>query len=260
MEKQGDVNLYFILFAGTAGMFILAAAIIVFMLVYQRRMARHQQQIQEARMQHQLDLLHRNIQTQESERKRMARDLHDEAGTLLAAIRLYLAEIAGKGDSPRVVSLAEEGKDLVDKTIQSIRAITHDLLPAGLDIFGLSKTLGDTCNQLAELSGLKIVFTGEQVSGGYDTDLALYRIAKELLNNTLKHAGATEVHLALGQTTDRLVMEYRDNGRGFEVRSLQEQSGLGLKNIESRVSLVRGSMQLTSSPGSGMQACITIPS
>jgi signal transduction histidine kinase len=262
MEQPGEIDIWFMLFAGTLVMFLLCTAIIVFFVIYQKRMLKQQIRVQEMKSAHQLDLLHSNIQTLENEHKRFASDLHDEIGGALSILRMKISMLMQNADDAQLIRKSgEESKTLIDNTINSVRRISHDLLPSGLETFGLIAALDDLCNSVRNSSAITVDFHAEdrEMRLNTGTELAIYRIVHELLNNTIKHAGASETKLHLNRLHDDLKLLYQDNGKGMDLKNIPAGRGLGLKNIESRVSMVKGIVSCESSPGAGMRVEITIP-
>jgi signal transduction histidine kinase len=263
MEQSGEIDIYFLLFAGTLAMFLLCSAIIVFFVVYQRRMLKEQLRVQEMKSAHQLDLLHSNIQTLENEHRRFASDLHDEIGGALSILRMQISLLMQNADDAEMIRKSgAESKTLIDNTINSVRRISHDLLPSGLETFGLVASLEDLCRSVGNASSIRVDFNAANpdLKLETNTELAIYRIVHELLNNTIKHAAATETKLHLTMQEDlKLNLVYEDNGKGMNLDNIPAGKGLGLKNIESRVSMVKGSVNCKSSPGAGMRVEIVIP-
>lgn len=235
---------------------------VVFFVVYQRRLLAQQRQLQEEELRHQRTLLAAAVEVQESERRRIARDLHDEIGSLLTAARLYLRQIQRSGDPQRNDEIRREALNILDEIIQNTRRITHDLLPAELEKFGFIAAAEDLCERLNKSGGVLVVFSATiNRRLPPQKELALYRVLQELLNNTLKHAEAQRIEIHADWLRGRFRFAYQDNGKGF---ALSDQltslgGGLGLRNIESRISLVGGSVSYQTAPGEGMAVSIDLP-
>ncbi|MCI5080212.1 MAG: sensor histidine kinase [Saprospiraceae bacterium] len=254
MDETGSIDSSLILILlGIIGMLFLAVAVIVFFIVYQKRAFAQQERIKDIENAYQKDLLTSSIEAQEKERKRVAGELHDGLGSMLSAIRLYVLNLSPDQSPSTYQELLQETKSMVDTAINQTREISHNLMPAILDRFGFVEALESHCQQLQRLDGLtvqfdydsEIVFTKQQ-------DLALYRICQELINNSIKHAKATKLMIKLRSTQDTFSVSYRDNGIGMAPEQLSKlRSGLGLKSIEGRVSLLNGKMQIDSEKGNG---------
>jgi signal transduction histidine kinase len=244
------------------GVLLLAVALVVFFVVYQRRLLAQQRQLQREEIRHQQALLAAAVEVQETERRRIARDLHDEIGSLLTAARLYLRQLKVNGDPKRNEEIRQESLTILDEIIQNTRRITHDLLPAELEKFGFIAAAEDLCDRLNNSGGVSVDFSATVNKRlPQQKEIALYRVLQELLNNTLKHAEAQRIEVHADWLRDRFRFAYRDNGKGFEFpeRYTAATGGLGLKNIESRMSLVGGSVNYQTSPGRGMSVSIDLP-
>jgi len=248
-----------ILLAGIVGMLLLSVALVVFFIVYQRKIF-DQQRIRLAEEQaHQKELLTAAVEVQETERRRIARDLHDDIGSLLSATRLYLRQLKPDSSPEKRASIQNESLNILDEIIQNTRRITHDLLPPVLEKFGYQAAAEDLCDRVAKSGGMKVLFTGDssQRRLGEKQEIALYRVLQELVNNTLKHAKASQFEVSNIWQGDVFKFSYRDDGRGFNPNTVKS-GGLGLKNIESRTSLVGGHLDWKSAPGKGLEVNITL--
>ncbi len=260
METNGinsdSVN---ILLAGIVGMLLLSVALVVFFIVYQRRIF-EQQRIRLAEEQaHQKQLLTAAVEVQETERRRIARDLHDDIGSLLSATRLYLRQLKPDSSPEKSASIQTESLNILDEIIQNTRRITHDLLPPVLEKFGYQAAAEDLCERVGKSGGMKVVFSGGSNQRRLEgkQEIALYRVLQELVNNTLKHAKASEIEVMNSWQGDTFKFRYRDDGKGFDPLSVKS-GGLGLRNIESRTTLVGGHLDWMSAPGRGLEVNISL--
>lgn len=248
-----------ILLGGIVGMLLLSIALIVFFIVYQRRIFEQERLRQEEDQLHQKQLLEAAVEVQESERRRIARDLHDDIGSLLSATRLYLRQLSPQTAVEQLTSIKDETLNMVDEMIQNTRRITHDLLPSELEKFGFIAAAEDLCERVDRSGGIRVSFCcPSERRLPSRQEVALYRVLQELVNNTLKHAEAARIDVNTEWRPDFFRLGYQDDGKGFEIPA-GGYSGLGLKNIESRVSLIGGSLQFDTAPGKGLQVQIHIP-
>jgi signal transduction histidine kinase len=264
MAQSAELGVGTMILIGTVGMLLLAMAVIVFFLVYQRRLLAQQEQLQQIKIEQQKALLEASLQTQENERRRIAKDLHDEVGANLSTINLFVKQIekfvetASKADK-----MVHKTKDLIDTTIHSVRAISKDLLPATLDRFGLVEAAQELCERVNQTDEVEVKFehqTPEEERLPPHQELALFRIIQELLNNTLKHAQASQIHLFIHYTSQGLKVIFKDNGVGFDANALLQSKdstkGLGLKNLESRAQVLGASLKYVNPPEGGTQVNI----
>lgn len=245
--------------AAVFGMFILSVALVVFFVVYQRRIFAQLQQRERAEQSHQKELLEAAVAVQEIERRRIAGDLHDDIGSLLTATRLYLRQLDPSAGTERITAIKEQSLTIVDEMIQSTRRISHALLPPALEKFGLQAAAEDLCEWVDQSGALIVncaVLTQERVTP--DRELALYRVLQELINNTLRHAEAQTAEVAISRRRKHFTLTYRDDGRGFDPQQVQS-GGLGLRNIESRVALVGGTLETRTAPGEGLRVRVELP-
>ena len=252
MPSQIDV--YILLFGGTLLMFLLAGMLLFFVSSYQKRLLRNKADVEKMKVRHQLDLFQSSIDAMEDERRRVSRDLHDEIGAALSVLRLQVGQMnIDKDFNPEnTQNLILGSKQLIDNTIESVRRISNDMLPIGLEEFGLKYAIEILCDKVESVSQLVINLNFNRLERMDNRlELSLYRILQELLNNTLKHANATEVDINFTPDNQQLTVKYRDDGQGFDLEKLSKR-GLGLKNIESRVSMIHGKLEYETNLEKGM--------
>lgn len=244
---------------GVFGMLVLSGALVVFFIVYQRRIFAQIREREANDKIYQKALLAAAVEVQELERRRIAGDLHDEIGGLLTATRLYLRQLDPVAGTARIAAIREQSLTILDEMIQSTRRITHDLLPPVLEKFGFQAAAEDLCEWIDKSGDLTVHFfalTEERMVP--KRELALYRVLQELLNNTLKHAGATTIDVTIKQRRNEFTFTYKDDGCGFDPQKT-DYDGLGLRNIESRVALENGVLESITSPGGGLRVAINFP-
>jgi two-component system NarL family sensor kinase len=200
-------------------------------------------------------LAHRVVSSQEEERARVSRELHDHICQLLVSIK-YQFELVGHrlahpGDEP--VKAIDTEISALSKAIGEVRRISHDLRPALLDDLGLPAALEHIGNELAQRSGLK-VRVSPQVHEERLPELqavSLFRVAQEALRNVERHAQATRIDIRLDDSGDKLELRITDDGVGFDVKNveLSKDRGIGLTNMRERVERNGGTFQLISHPG-----------
>jgi len=200
-------------------------------------------------------LAHRVVSSQEEERARVSRELHDHICQLLVSIK-YQFELVGHklahpGDTP--VTAIDKEIAALSKAIGEVRRISHDLRPALLDDLGLSSALEHIGNELAQRSGMQVHVT-PRVHEERLPELqavSLFRVAQEALRNVERHAQASRIDIELEERDDQLMLRIVDDGRGFDVRhvELSKDRGIGLTNMRERVERNGGSFRLVSEPG-----------
>ncbi|WP_234736567.1 ligand-binding sensor domain-containing protein [Tellurirhabdus bombi] len=199
------------------------------------------------------------VELQEQIKKNLSRDLHDEIGTRLATLKLYISRIAT--DSPtnphRSGSLGDQARQLISEIITDVRSLLRELSPRTLEQYGYEAAVEELLSRIDE-STLKIRFSADSLPARLDseTELMLYRITQELLNNTLKHANAQQVRILLQLRGGILHLLYEDDGDGFDYEKARR--GLGIGNIESRVALIGGHIEWQTSSKGGTRAVVEL--
>lgn len=258
MVLTEEERLLIMVLSGTFGMFLLVLGIVIFFITYKKKLIKQQLEMQTLETEHQLKLLQGIIQTQENERKRFAEDLHDEVGAMLSTAKLNIARIERSADK-KAAELATETKSMLNSIITNIRRIAKDLLPSTLEKLGFIEAIKELCNSVNKSSIINASFeeVGKYKRQDIKIELALYRVVQELVNNALKHANATEIKIVLKCNSKQIELEINDNGQGFDLEQVKE-SGLGLRNIESRINMIDGKLDYFSEIDKGTTAKITI--
>lgn len=202
------------------------------------------------------------IATQEEERRRISRDLHDDVGTRLSALKLFVSTFKSnlqKQNYTETEALAKSTEELIDEAIRDVRVMLTNLSPGILEEFGYITAVEGLVNKINEAKAIeiKLVVFGVNQRFSREYELALYRITQELINNVLKHARAKHALLQVGYRNGNIILMMEDDGRGFDVTRHKE--GYGLKNIEARAKLLQGTMNIDSLPGNGTSVLIEIP-
>lgn len=218
----------------------LALGIILFVILYQRRVINHQIELREFNRRKEIELLQASIRSEEEERKRIASELHDDVGATLSSIGLFLHQVSRNSNE---TDLIDRAKGLLDVTIQKVRDISHQLQPSSLNYLGLQKSLQSLAELIDRTGTVQMEMLQENVEWQDPTDpqisLSVYRIVQELVNNIIKHAGASWIRVQTHSSGSKRLITLSHNGYGLTQVSYQEQlykkNANGLKNIESRL-------------------------
>jgi signal transduction histidine kinase len=250
-------NIVPVLIIGTTVVVVLIAGLFFFVIVYQRKMIKNQVALRRLQDERQQELLKAVIEAQETERKRLAEDLHDSVGQVLSAIKLRLHKLDKLNEGQNTM-LADTRK-LTDECIQEIRNIIHNVLPPVLTDFGLIDALQALCTKMNDNTPVQVTFSRKLADERFPSaiELTLYRIAQELFGNAVKHSEATTIQVELQKTGSDLIMSFRDNGIGFNIDNVK--NGFGLKNLRSRAQLINGKIDIYSKPLSGTLTTINVP-
>jgi two-component system, NarL family, sensor kinase len=202
------------------------------------------------------------LQAQEDERRRIAREMHDDWTQRLAVLAIDAAkletqlETSSNGQS----QLRKMRAELV-RLSEDVHALSRQLHPSILDDLGLVDALRSECASVARREDLAVAFRWDGVSGSWpkDVSLAVYRVAQEALRNVVKHARTEEARVSLNRSNQELILTVQDKGVGFDVAAMRAQQGLGLSSMGERVRLVRGELEVHSEPGQGTTITVRVP-
>ena len=200
------------------------------------------------------------IRTEEKSLSKFSKELHDGLGPLLSSAKMSLSSIPADKLTDKQRETLSDTNYLIDEAIRSLREISNNLSPQVLNDFGLVKGMQNFINKSRSISKIDIDFKTNMGTERYDkdTEVILYRVLCELVNNSLKHSSCTKIEVELHRSTDKLHLYYHDNGCGFVIRPVEDR-GMGLSNITSRTSSINGLINITSTLGEGMSAIIQIP-
>ena len=241
--------------------FIIGVGVVLLYQHFQKNLFIHKLKQETLKANYHNDLLRSNIRAEEEERKRIAQDLHDEMGAVLSIMRMNLV-LLEQQSRQTTVSLSpgiENVRKLTENAITSMRNISHRLMPPQLETFGLVKTLESVARQICETGKIAIqIHAPEQMPDLlWVIKLGLYRIVMELINNTIKHSGATQVTIDIHSSNEQVFCQYTDNGKGLN--KADSGNGLGFKSIEGRINAMNGFFEIDTEQGHGFKANIRMP-
>ncbi|WP_025762432.1 sensor histidine kinase [Dyadobacter tibetensis] len=263
---QNIEELKFALLLATLAMLIMAFFVITFVMLYQKRKFEAEKALNSIEKSHSKRLLDTALNSEETERRRIAQDLHDDIGTMLSLTKLSLNQlnkIVLEPDS-KERSLIHKSQTLVEETILHVRRITRDLVPTTLERFGLSEAISEFINKLEDNNQLQITFhstADDSMRQQPKVELTIYRIMQELVNNAIKHSKCSNIEIELEINSEFIFLKVADNGIGFNATQLKEDNlvGLGLLGIESRLAIINGIVRYVSPPAGGSLAIAQIP-
>ena len=216
------------------------------------------------RLNHHRQLMDRRIltavlRTEEKTRANFSKELHDGLGPLLSSAKISLSALSHSDMTAEQRDIFNNTLYVVDEALRSLREISNNLSPHALTDFGLARGIQIFVDKAAALHKVKISFATNLRGERYDPDIEviMYRVVCELITNSLKHSGCSEIRLSLSVAGDTLEMQYSDNGRGFDPQAMMD-CGMGLSNIHSRVSSLNGTFDIRSSKGRGMCASVKV--
>jgi len=199
----------------------------------------------------------------EEERKNMAREIHDELGQMLTALKIDLSWMT-KRFTKEQESLLEKTKsmcELVDTAIQTVQKVSSELRPAILDDLGLSAAIEWQVSEFEKLTAIKCDFSSnpKDITIDPDRSTAVFRIFQEALTNVARHANATKVKASLNEEASRIVMRVIDNGKGIEKKQISNPNAFGLIGMRERARFWEGQFRISSTPNRGTTVAVSIP-
>lgn len=208
---------------------------------------------------HQKELLTTTVNVQETERKRIAAELHDGIGGLLSAVKLNLDTCAHKLNHEGARNEMLYSVNMLDEACADLRTISHNMMPAVLLKMGLVSAIRDFTDKINKAKNIQLRFEAVEMNERLEEsmEIALFRVVQEAINNILKHAQAQKATIQLIRHENTITVMIEDNGKGFDVNT--SGNGIGLKSIKSRVSYFGGKTVFDSTPGKGTVIIIELP-
>ena len=256
-------NNYFIQFMvyGALGFIILLAAIVVLLIMQNKRRYVYQAEIKEKEYQYQHDLLNTRIEMQEQLLQQVSQEIHDNVGQVLSLVKVHLYSAGSQIENHSAINLLNTSAILLDKAIEDLRNISHAKSIGILEQLGLSETIK---KELGYISNSKNITTNILIEGAFfallpEQELFIYRIAQEAINNSLKHSGCSEINVWVIYEPALFILTISDNGVGFVQEQKQELTGIGISNMKQRAKLLNASLSVTSANLSGTTITLKMP-
>ena len=238
----------------------LVFAIGVFMI---QKIFKYMKRVEDSRRLTEKMFLNTIIQTEEKERKRFAKDLHDGLGPLLSSVKMSVSSLAQMKHDEASREIVENTELVINEAIKSLKEISDNLSPHVLSNFGLIRALSNFINKINIAKTIRINLITEMKDERFDpnVEVVLYRVICELINNTLKHAQAKKINISLSIEGNYITIIYRDDGKGFDVSKViehQSGSGMGFSNIYSRINSLKGEINIESENKKGTMVTIKV--
>ena len=243
-------------------MFFVFSIMIIFLIIYLNRKAlEHKKVLKEVQEAKQRELLDATFKTLENERTRIGEDMHDDVGPMISTLKMYLTKFRSTASKEEIDDQIIKTNERVDGIMQRIRAVSHAMKPVVLQEFGLIPAIEKLVEDVNEGQHLDVSFKiiGREVELNADSELSVYRIVQELLNNILKHAAAQQIVISLAyDEPGYITLKIMDDGKGLPL-SPSKAKGIGLTNIEARASTLRGAFEIKNGVYSGTVATVRFP-
>jgi two-component system NarL family sensor kinase len=257
-QEQSDIILIFV--SSAIIIAVLAVLVTLFVVIYQKRIVAQDMKLQKFENDFQQELLQATIEGQERERRRLAKDLHDSIGSLLTGLRLNLKYQQRQAEpSSAQMGFLSEACGMLDEGIVEVRRVSHNLMPITLESFGLLQAVEEWIEPLqqADHFSIEMKTIGTPVRPQLPVELGLLRVLQELLQNTIRHAKASKAKIEIEFAADSICLKYFDNGIGMD--NNKQPSGIGIKNMQSRISALNGTIQFDDPETTGFCAQISVP-
>ena len=248
---------------------ILVLIVILYLLrrnsLHKQKLARQQSDLLEEKIktiekEQQISSLQSMINGQETERTRIAKDLHDGLGGIFSTVKMHYSTL--QQNTPVITEnpLYKKTLDLINNASDELRKVAHNMMPEVLMKVGLVEALQDFCNNISSGKLLKITLQtfGMEKRLGSATEIMLYRIIQELINNIIKHADATEALIQINREGNRLSLVIEDNGKGFDTKEAEEKRSMGIATVKSRVDYLNGRLTIDSRKDIGTTVMIDL--
>ncbi len=251
---------------GTAIVIAMFLFVVLLMFINQRNNIKNQQKLEALEKKQQTLILHASISAVEKQKRELAANLHDDAGPLLASVKLFLPPDISALNAKQQVETVENAKEVIDDVLHIIRNISHSLLPPALERFGLESALKDHLKKM-ELGGqIKTLceFANYDTRLDEEREVHTFRVIQEIIKNILTHSKSTFLYIKQNIVNDNLLVKIQHDGQGLtqnDFNTLTKTSkGLGLRNIEGRIKLLQGSITFEHNLKEGMfETFISVP-
>jgi signal transduction histidine kinase len=235
---------------------LMGVVLVLFFYFSRKKIVQKELEKKDLEIQHQKEQIRAVIITQEEERKRIAQDLHDDISSKLNIVTLNTHLLATPHLSEKeITEITENIISLTTKALDNSRKIAHGLLPPVFDKFGLHAGVEELCLEFSSSKSLVVSYENKVRFNDLDKDrhLHVFRILQELMNNSLRHGKATKIQLLFDEDKELHRCTYSDNGIGFDKNDKKNQTGLGMKNIQSRIAFINGTMTVDSAMDQGIK-------
>jgi len=261
MQERIHIILY--LSITTLLILFLGGTIILVVYLYQQKRILYQQTYSALKLQHEKNLISTQLEVQENMFRHISQEIHDNIGLTLSLAKLQLNTLDAN-DQEKASLQIHSSVELLGESITHLKNISRSLNADIINSYGLTKAIENEIARISDIGSIliRLEIQGEPIYLDAQKELIIFRIIQESLNNILKHSAASATNVALDYNDSQLIIKIIDNGKGFIHSSLNEHSSngkAGLKNMESRTKMIRGKMQIQSSPGNGTTLKFTIP-
>lgn len=256
--QKNNFTIYFLI----SGLVALGIVSLLFYINYRNAQKLQLLRIKELETEKQLTATEAVLKGEEQERSRLAKDLHDGLGGMLSGIKYAFQSIkCNLVMTPDNQQQFERSIDMLDSSIKEMRRVAHNMMPEALVKFGLDVALKDFCNDINQSGAINVIYQSQGLENAvidHTTSITIFRIVQELINNTIKHAGATSALVQVDKANGSVTLTVEDDGKGFDTNILQQSRGIGWSNIQSRIEFLKGEVDVKSAEGKGTSVLIEL--
>ena len=258
-ESSTELEIIYTVIYAFIAFLMMTISVLVFIYYSRKKIIQKEIEKKDLEIKYQKEMLNAAILTQEKERKRIARDLHDDISSKINIISLNSHFLKAKNLSENEINeITANIIDVSARVLESTRRISHDLLPPIFEEFGIHVAIKELCTNYSNSDHLIINYTNTHKQEIFDEidkkkHLHLFRILQELINNSVRHGKASKIDILLEKKKKKRILKYKDNGNGFDSEKSNFKKGLGMKNIESRVEFLNGEFKIISAINQGVQ-------
>jgi signal transduction histidine kinase len=263
LENKTQIDLTVLIVVATMGIMVLIFFIIFIVLLYQKRMLANKTFIINSEKEHQKKLLDNSLEIAEKERRKIAANLHDDIGITLNVLKINLNRLQKNADKTELFKeIVEESNKMIEGSIDTVRTIYNNIIPPTLIRLGLVKGLIEICRQfnLSDVIEIKLNSSIEKIEMDQNRELQLYRLIKEVLNNTIRHGKAAFIEINIELVENNLNVIILHNGMHITTQQIKEfadkSTGIGLKSILTRTSLLNATIDFSTSTQGQSQVTI----
>lgn len=235
---------------------LMAFSVVFFVLLYKRRVLQNELEMKAVESKHQQEMLSATLKSQEAERNRLGTELHDSVGAMLSSIKMNLQVIRKNNEAAKMEPVLGH----LDETIAQVRTISHQMMPIILKKYGLKRAIEDLFEKVSNDELEAQLSEWDELSWDRDGELMLFRIIQELVNNSLKHSGASHLSLSINIENQTIHVVYQDDGKGYPQEILDNSEGMGLLNIMNRAQSLGAKVAFKNKPEGGAQTDLVIAS
>ncbi len=266
MENKEQIDIYTLIILSTLGVLVLILFLVFIVVLYQKRMLANKALLADTESKHQKKLLNASLEIAEQERVKIAVNLHDDIGITLSVLKLNLSRLKKNIDKREMFDeIIAASNQNIDDSLDTVRSIYNDIIPPTLMNLGFVKGLKEVCHQISNASNTEIIFNSDEENIEFEkkVKIQLYRLTKEVINNTIKHAKPALIEMNIERKGTNLIVSILHNGIGVTTEMIKKyaetSTGLGLKSILTRTELINATIKFSILKNQKAQVIIETP-